>query len=87
MHSLSQRGLYVRQWWLGIEGPKNVPAVLEVEFPLRHRLSRNNMSGIMLLDSLSGTNFHYCTSALSRVSEQVIGLTVIGVQTVEVCHS
>ncbi len=60
--------------------------MLEVELPLRHRLSRNNMSGIMLLDGLSGTNFHYSISALSRVFEDVVGLTVIGMQTVEVCH-
>ena len=66
---------------------KNIPAVLEVKLPLRYRLSGNNMSGIMLLDSISGTNFHYCISALSRVSEHVICLTIIGVQTVEVRHS
>ena len=63
---------------------KNVPGVLEVELPLRHGLSGNNMSGIMLLDSLSGTNFHYCISALSRVFKHVVRLTVIGLQTVEV---
>lgn len=40
----------------------------------------------MLLDSLSRTNFHYSISALSRVFEHVVRLTVIGVQTVEVCH-
>ena len=44
------------------------------------------MPCIMLLDSLSGTNFHYTISALSRVLEDVIRLTVIGLQTVEVCH-
>ena len=86
MHSLNQRGLYFRQKRLRIWEPKNVPAVLEVELPLRHRLSGNNMSGIMLLDSFSGTNFHYPISALSRVFEHVVRLTVIGVQTVEVCH-
>ena len=45
------------------------------------------MPGIMLLDSLSGTDFHYSISALSRVFEHVVRLTVIGVQTVEVRHS
>lgn len=69
-----------------LEGLKNIPAVLEVKLPLRHRLGGNNMSGIMLLDSLSGTNFHYLISALSRVFKHVVRLTVIGVQTVEVCH-
>ena len=60
--------------------------MLEVELFLRHRLSSNNMPGIMLLDSLSGTNFHYTISALSRVLEEVVRLTVIGVQTAEICH-
>ena len=64
----------------------NVPAVLEVELSLRHGLSSNNMPSIMLLDSLSGTNFHYLVSALSRIFEDVVRLTVIGVQTIEVCH-
>ena len=63
---------------------RNVPGVLEVELPLRHGLCGNNMSGIMLLDSLSGTNFHYSLSALSRVFKHVVHLTVIGLQTVEV---
>ena len=40
----------------------------------------------MLLDSLSGTNFHYTISALSRLLENVVRLTVIGVQTVKICH-
>ena len=83
--SASEACIFVRR---GCEfgGLKNVPAVLEVELPLRHRLSGNNMSGIMLLDSLSGTNFHYFISALCRVFKHVVRLTVIGVQTVEVCH-
>ena len=63
----------------GLDGLKNIPAVLEVKLPLRYRLSGNNMSGIMLLDSLSGTNFHYLISALSRIFEHVIRLTIIGV--------
>ena len=44
------------------------------------------MPSKMLLDSLSGTNLHYTISALSRVLGDVIRLTVIGLQTVEVCH-
>ena len=60
--------------------------MLEVKLPLGHGLSSNNMPGIMLLDSLGGTNFHYSSSAQSRVLEDVVRLTVIGVQTVEICH-
>lgn len=60
--------------------------MLEVELPLRHGLSSYNMSSVMLLDSLSGTNFHCSISALSRILENVVRLTVIGVQTIEVCH-
>ena len=39
------------------------PGVLEVELPLRYRFRCDNMSGVMLLDSLGGTNLHYCISA------------------------
>ena len=35
------------------------PGMLEVELPLRYWLCGNNVSRVMLLDSLGGTNLHF----------------------------
>lgn len=62
------------------------PGMLEVELPLRYWLYGNNVSRVMLLDSLGGTNLHFFPISTKLYFKVVVLLTVIGLQPANVRH-
>ena len=62
------------------------PGMLEVELPLRYWLCGNNVSRVVLLDSLGGTNLHFFPISTKLDFKVVVLLTVIGLQPAHVRH-